>query len=127
VENDTVKGNRIRVCIGLKRTKVAALFKLIYHPIKVRVEMVWRYGVKQVSYLYIAGDFRHAKQGDHVITPFSLVHISLVGQKRGRLHEKDGKSGCGRIGYLIAGVVTWLTVVWQLLPARLESFHDETQ
>jgi hypothetical protein len=50
-----------------------------------------------------------------------------VGQKRGRLHEKDRKSGFGRIGYLVACVVAWLAMVWQFLPARLESFHDLAQ
>jgi hypothetical protein len=82
-----------------------------------------KWGLASFGSAHRWGFFR-PEQGGDIIPPFALLYISLMGQKRGRLHEKDGKGNFGRIGYLMASIVAWLAMIWQFLPARLESFHD---
>jgi len=57
--------------------------------------------VEQIANVRIAGHLLNAEQTLGVVVAVRPLHVPLVGQERGRLHEKDGKGPQGRIGEFV--------------------------
>jgi len=47
--------------------------------------------VEQIANLLISGDFRHPEQTLRIVAAFAPLHVTLVCQERGALHEKHPK------------------------------------
>ena len=59
--------------------------------------MLGRDRIQEIANLWIAGYMGDAEETLGIVLPLAALHIALVGQKRGRLHEEDGKGPQGRI------------------------------
>ena len=88
-----------------------------------RLELFRRNRIQQVANLGVAGHRMGAKQAVGIVPPRRTLHVSLMSQKGGRLHEEHRKGAQTRIADHILGIAPFAMLRYAIKPAPQQPEH----
>jgi len=84
--------------------QIAAIPQVLIDAPEGAGEVLGGNGIEQVANVGVTGHLLNAEQTLRVVMAVRPLHVPLVGQEGGRLHEENRKGPQGRIGEFVYGV-----------------------